>query len=235
MRWRAAGRSPSRTRRPFATGAPAEVEAQVHLVEILVKRDGNAEDASPQEPEADHRDVRTALPVVEFGARRNERLQGRRVHFVVDHEQVPPFGVEEGAGWGRILHRWSSAGGSSNRNCGSVTLGSSPVIERILRRYSSTAGEGSTGRQGWPAIQNRMKFQTARIQPPATIMVGVGPFTQSTNPGRIQTSRVNRPRQIRSQAPIKARLKTLVFMLASPGYGDCRGQTGNCNGPGRMR
>ena len=78
------------------------VKAQVHFFKRLVKRHGTAEQASLVEFETNEAGVGDAVMSVEFSSCRNERAQQLRLDDVVQHEQVLPFGGEEGA----LLSQW---------------------------------------------------------------------------------------------------------------------------------
>src|SRR5262245_5563151 len=60
-----------------------------------MERDRQAEDARIQKKEADDADEMTVIPRVEFHAARYERTQRRRIDFVIEHRQSPPFRREK--------------------------------------------------------------------------------------------------------------------------------------------
>src|SRR5262249_2858572 len=74
---------------------PAHVKPQVDLVEVSMKRDGHAENACVPKKEADQREQRLSIPVVELGSRRHERTQRRRVNLVAEHGEVSPLSREK--------------------------------------------------------------------------------------------------------------------------------------------
>ena len=71
----------------------ADVEPQVDLLEIAMKRDRHAEDAHAEEEEAYHAEERLAVPGIDF--RSTRRTEDGRIDLVVQHEEMPPFGGEK--------------------------------------------------------------------------------------------------------------------------------------------
>ena len=80
-----------------AAASATNVETEVYFLEGLVKRDRTTEYASFVELKSDEARVIEAFVRIEFCAGWDEWLQERRLHGIVQHEQVLPFGGEEGA------------------------------------------------------------------------------------------------------------------------------------------
>jgi hypothetical protein len=80
-----------------------DVKAQVHLLEIPVKRNRHAPHAGVQKEKTDDRDQAAALPQIQFGSRRNVRREQGWLDRVVQHRQMPPLGGEK--------NRWLGRGG----------------------------------------------------------------------------------------------------------------------------
>ena len=85
-----------------AAASATNVETEVYFLEGLMKRNCAAEYARFVELEADEARVSEAFVRIEFCAGWDEWLQERRFHGIVQHEQVLPFGGEEGA----LLSQW---------------------------------------------------------------------------------------------------------------------------------
>jgi hypothetical protein len=82
----------------FAGGeGAAGVEAEVDFFEVAVERDGDAAEAGVEEAEADEADEGAVVEEVEGGAGGDEGEEEGGVDFEVEHEEVAPFGGEEGA------------------------------------------------------------------------------------------------------------------------------------------
>src|SRR5262245_45392771 len=73
----------------------ADVKSQVDLFKVSVEGDRQSQDARIQKKEADDADEMTVIPRVEFHAERYEWTQERRIDFVVEHRQSPPFRREK--------------------------------------------------------------------------------------------------------------------------------------------
>ena len=78
-----------------AIGLPADVEAEVHFLELRVEWHGDSEDARPPEEESDDAGVEPPVPVVELGAGRDEGLEERTLHLPVQHREETPLGRQE--------------------------------------------------------------------------------------------------------------------------------------------
>ncbi len=82
----------------FARDVAANVEAEIHFVEIGVKRNReNSGEPGAKKAEADEACVRAAVEGIELGARRDVGPQEEWVHFIVQEYKVAPLGREEDA------------------------------------------------------------------------------------------------------------------------------------------
>lgn len=76
---------------PTVVDAPANVKAEVDLVEILVQGYRYTCDARPKKPEADDADERTIAEKVDLGSRGDALGQKRRIDSVVEQRKVAPL------------------------------------------------------------------------------------------------------------------------------------------------
>src|SRR6516165_9604210 len=79
----------------FVSFSATNVEPQVHLIEIAVKRNRQTADPSPQETKTDQADKQLSVPAIQFRPRRNVLGQNGRLNLVVQHREVAPFGCQE--------------------------------------------------------------------------------------------------------------------------------------------
>src|SRR5690606_33485660 len=86
----------------FAIHSSLYVESQIDLLKIHVKRHTNSQNTRVQEHKPDKAHETLPIVKIEFAARRNERLDQRRINRVIRHYQVAPFGCKE------FLHTASS-------------------------------------------------------------------------------------------------------------------------------
>lgn len=80
---------------PGIAVAVAHVKAEVHLFEIDVKRNGDAQQAGIFKEEAHEADVAGIVPGIEFGLRREEWLEGSGRNSVIGESEVEPLSGEE--------------------------------------------------------------------------------------------------------------------------------------------
>jgi hypothetical protein len=85
-----------------------DVKAEVHFFEARVEGDGEAENADTVEEESDEGDVATALVEIEFDAGREPRGEGGGWHLILGHDELAPFGSEEGGHLALSASRLSS-------------------------------------------------------------------------------------------------------------------------------
>src|SRR5262245_35430821 len=76
---------------PDVFRAAADVKTQIDCFKILMKGNRQTEDARFQKMESDDADEMAIIPGVEFHSARNERTQRRRIDFIIEHRQPPPF------------------------------------------------------------------------------------------------------------------------------------------------
>ena len=70
----------------FARFLAANVESQIHLIKISMKRDrSEAEKSCAEEPKADQANVCSALKEVQDGASRNIVVQQTGINIVIEH------------------------------------------------------------------------------------------------------------------------------------------------------
>ena len=82
---------------PGLRGFLANVEAQVHLFEIAMQRNGQTENASIEKEETDDADKGVAAFVIEFSSRRNEWRNDRRIDNEIEHGEIAPIGGKKRA------------------------------------------------------------------------------------------------------------------------------------------
>ena len=80
---------------PRVGGFLAHVEAQVHFFEIAMQRNRQPENTSIEKEKADNADKGVAVFKIEFGSRRHEWRNDRRIDREVEHGEVSPVGREE--------------------------------------------------------------------------------------------------------------------------------------------
>jgi hypothetical protein len=85
-----------------------DVEAEVYFFEARVEGDGEALDADAVEEESDQRGVAAALEEVEFEALREPRREGCGRDLILRHDELAPFGSEEGGHLALSASRLSS-------------------------------------------------------------------------------------------------------------------------------
>src|SRR3954466_2114712 len=79
----------------LVANAPPHIEAQVHLLEVLVKKRGQSEDVRVEEQECNEAQVVSAIPVVELRPLGQMRGEHGPVDLVVEHREVSPVRGEK--------------------------------------------------------------------------------------------------------------------------------------------
>ncbi len=73
------------------------IKAEVHLLEVPISRNRNADHPRIEEHEADHADEGPPLPVVELRTIGHQVAEQPRIDCIVEHHQMSPIGSQEGA------------------------------------------------------------------------------------------------------------------------------------------
>ena len=189
-----------------APGSATDVKAEIHFFKGLMKRDCAAEQAGFVELESDEACVGVAFVEIEFCASRNEGPEKSWVNAIVQHEQVLPFGGEEGAllsGRGHQFFdyeekrevtryaRHESSGPDDLIEVGCADPGEfspcgEPLAYELRSAWSRNTGDGHTGFDGfceWPACTDGAKgVKLTTLQ--AEVVDGIVD-TMSGKPGRL--------------------------------------------------
>src|SRR4029453_2667854 len=74
----------------------AHVEAQIHFLEISVRRNGKARETRVEKKKTDDADECLAVFKIDLRSRRDERRKDRWIDNEIQHRQVTPICAEEG-------------------------------------------------------------------------------------------------------------------------------------------